>query len=141
MIKERQIAIGLVMKDGSLLMLERKDENPMWDRKWEFPGGKIEAGEDPHTAVCREVQEETGLLIESPEFLGLHSHDWNLPDGSILRVHLHCFLCTATTDTVIREVDHSYGHIWIDPKTIDTWNLLEANADLTKDLLWPRLQK
>lgn len=40
-----------------------------FSQQWSIPGGKIDFGEDPETAVKREAWEETGLVIEAPEFL------------------------------------------------------------------------
>lgn len=110
----------------------------MWDKKWEYPGGKIENGEEPISAVRREILEETGLSVEGIEFLGIHQHDWQLPD-EILRVHLHCFVSIASSDRVTIEPDAAYGFEWVSPAEIDQWDLLEPNARFTKLLLWPRL--
>src|SRR5258708_6408169 len=49
-----------------LLLLQRGGESTRFQGDWEFPGGKIDAGESPHQAVLREVREETGLLAEVP---------------------------------------------------------------------------
>ena len=59
-IKELDIAVGLVMRDGHLLLLQRKDEREIWDKQWEFPGGKIEkiewhALDDVHEVLTVEV--------------------------------------------------------------------------------------
>lgn len=136
--KVKEIAIGLVLFEGKLLMLQRKDKNLMWDRKWEYPGGKIEAGEAPSDAAKREIREETGLTVEDVEFLGMYQHDWHLPED-ILRVHLHCFMCETFVDLVTIEPHSAYAYEWIDPRKIDEWDLLEANADITKKLYWPRM--
>lgn len=52
-------ALGLVEHDGRLLMLNQRHRHG-----WTFPGGLLNRGEDAATAVVREVEEETGLLIE-----------------------------------------------------------------------------
>jgi len=136
---QKDIVIGLLLHEGRLLIIERKDENPLWNKKWEFPGGKIEQGEDPACAFLREVKEETGIDAKEPEFLGNHTHDWTLADGSIFRVHLHCFLSSVSEPNVVLEPNHASSYTWIEPQKIEEWDLLEANADLTKKLLWPRL--
>jgi 8-oxo-dGTP diphosphatase len=137
MLKEKQVALGMILREGKILIIERKDTNPQWDHKWEFPGGKVEPEETHYETLKREVLEETGLVIGETQFLGIHSHDWNLADGNTLRVHLHCHLAHTDQENVRLEDDHAYGYAWIDPKELKKWNLLEANLDLAQKLLWP----
>ena len=55
-----QVVAGVIERDGLLLICQRKaaDRHPL---KWEFPGGKVEPGEDPRTALARELEEELAL--------------------------------------------------------------------------------
>lgn len=131
--KEAQVALALIERNGNILLQQRRDENPLWDKKWEFPGGKINADELPHQAIRREILEETGLEVLSETLLGVHTHDWTLPD-TLLRVHLHVFLCTVREGEVQREERSCYTHAWVTPIDALSYDLLEANADLLKNL-------
>ncbi len=53
-------AVALVDKDGRVLLAQRPEGKSMAGL-WEFPGGKIEAGESPEAALIRELQEELGI--------------------------------------------------------------------------------
>ena len=53
-------AVALVDADGRVLIARRPDGKPMAGL-WEFPGGKVEAGERPETALLRELKEELGV--------------------------------------------------------------------------------
>ena len=58
-----------IVSDGRCLAAQRGPAMRL-PGKWEFPGGKIEHGEDPRAALAREVREELGLEIEVGELLG-----------------------------------------------------------------------
>ena len=53
-------AVALIDRDGRLLLAQRPEGKPMAGL-WEFPGGKIEPGETPETALIRELDEELGI--------------------------------------------------------------------------------
>ncbi len=129
--KEAHVALGVIERDGKILIAQRKDPNPLWDRKWEFPGGKVDAGETPEEAVVREIVEETGLSPFSATLLGTHTHDWTLTDH-VLRVNLHLFRCPVGEGDVVQEEKTAYGHAWVSPEEALAYDLLEANADLIK---------
>jgi FAD synthetase len=132
--KEAQVALGVVERDNLILIMQRKDKNPMWDGKWEFPGGKIDAGETPEQAVWREVTEETGLSPETVTPLGRHVHDWTMSDH-VMRVNLHLFRCPVGAGEVRREERSSHAHAWVSPEDALQYDLLEANADLIRKFL------
>jgi len=54
------VVAGLIEKDGRLLVCRRRRDqrHPL---QWEFPGGKVEPGEDPEAALARELEEELGI--------------------------------------------------------------------------------
>ncbi|WP_186456852.1 (deoxy)nucleoside triphosphate pyrophosphohydrolase [Sphingomonas suaedae] len=57
------VAAALVDGDGRVLVQQRPPGKPMAGL-WEFPGGKVDPGELPETALCRELEEELGISVE-----------------------------------------------------------------------------
>ena len=76
-----QISVGIIRNaTGEIYITQRAADSHM-AHKWEFPGGKIEAGETPEEAVIRELQEEVGIAATS-----LHQFDkleYQFPDRHI----------------------------------------------------------
>lgn len=61
------VAVGvLIQADGSFLLTSRP-QGKVYEGYWEFPGGKLEAGETVAQALRRELQEELGIVIDAPE--------------------------------------------------------------------------
>ena len=58
------VAVALVDEDGRVLVQQRPPGKPMAGL-WEFPGGKVEAGELPEAALIRELAEELGIAIDA----------------------------------------------------------------------------
>ncbi len=56
------VAAGVVCREGRIMICQRKPggHQPL---KWEFPGGKLEAGESPEQALARELREELGIEV------------------------------------------------------------------------------
>ena len=63
-----EVAVGiLIQNDGAFLLTSRPEGKP-YAGYWEFPGGKLEAGETVEQALLRELQEELGIAIQKTEF-------------------------------------------------------------------------
>ena len=57
------VVAGVLERDGEILICQRRPDQPH-ALKWEFPGGKVEAGETPEQALVRELREELGIEAE-----------------------------------------------------------------------------
>ena len=84
----------VIKSEGKILMIRASYGRG----KWTFPGGTIEKGESPEQAVIREVEEEVGLKISQPRYLGNFLSTWEHARDTI-----HCF--SAEADTDILKVD------------------------------------
>jgi 8-oxo-dGTP diphosphatase len=60
------VVTGLIVKDGKILMCQRREDKP-YPLHWEFPGGKVEAGESLLQALERELTEELAITITNAE--------------------------------------------------------------------------
>lgn len=57
------VAAALIDSDGRVLIAQRP-EGKQLAGQWEFPGGKVEEGETPETALIRELEEELGIVVK-----------------------------------------------------------------------------
>ena len=75
-------AVALIDRDGRLLLAKRPEGKPMAGL-WEFPGGKIEPGETPETALIRELDEELGINTNTSCLapLSFASHSYSASDN------------------------------------------------------------
>ena len=77
------LVMGAAIVHGGRLLAARRTSPPELAGGWEFPGGKVEEGEDPVAAVVREVAEELGCGIE---VTGMLAGEAPVRDGLTLRV-------------------------------------------------------
>jgi len=66
---ERLLVVGAAVVRGGQVLACRRTSPPVAAGRWEFPGGKVEQGEDPGAAVVREVVEELGCTVEVVDWL------------------------------------------------------------------------
>ena len=66
--------VAAVVRRGEALLLTRRPDRPGQRGQWEFPGGKVEAGEEEADALRREIAEELGCGLEVGPLLLRHHH-------------------------------------------------------------------
>ncbi len=82
------VTAAVIHRDGTVL-IARRPSHGLLGGLWEFPGGKLEAGEALPQGLEREIHEELGVSIEVGEPLGVYSHAY-----THFKVTLHAFACT-----------------------------------------------
>lgn len=71
----KTVTAAILVKDGKILIARRKADDRQAG-KWEFPGGKLEAGETPQACLQREMREEFGIRVAVGQFFGESIHDY-----------------------------------------------------------------
>ena len=81
-----EVVAAVMIREGKILIGQRKrtGRHPL---TWEFPGGKVEPGEDPRAALVRELREELGVEAVIGE--ELDSYEVGYGDGFQLRLHFY----------------------------------------------------
>ena len=70
------VAVGVLLQADGQFLLTSRPEGKVYAGYWEFPGGKLEAGESVEQALRRELQEELGITIGDQQALGHARSDW-----------------------------------------------------------------
>ena len=109
-VRQRLAAYGLVVSDRGVLATEFSDRTAV-PGMWGLPGGGIDPGENPATAVAREVFEETGQDIEITQFLDMQSDHWigHSPSGVVEDFHVVRLIYAARCDNPRDPVVHDVG--------------------------------
>ena len=123
----KRVVAALIVKDGKLLVCQRTRHQTM-PLKWEFPGGKIEDGEQPRAALRRELEEELGILATVGDEVKRIQHEY--PNGG--KVELRFFLVREyqkeIENLIFRDVR------WAEPRELPKYDFLEADLTLVGDL-------
>jgi 8-oxo-dGTP diphosphatase len=77
------VAAGVLIEAGRVLLTQRKAGAHLAGA-WELPGGKVEEGEDPRDALCRELDEEVGIAVEVGDVLDVTFHRYTDAGRTVL---------------------------------------------------------
>ena len=93
--KKVEVLAAVIINDQKILCVQRGTHKyPYLTNKWEFPGGKMEAGETEEQTIVREIREELHMDIHPKEKLLTVEHTY--PD---FHLTMHTYLCEAETNT------------------------------------------
>jgi len=123
----KRVVAGLIVRQGKLLVCQRTRHQTM-PLKWEFPGGKIEEGEQPRSALRRELEEELGILATIGDEVRRIQHEY--PNGG--KVELRFFIVREYQREVENRIFRDIQ--WAEPKDLPAYDFLEADLTLVKEL-------
>ncbi len=122
-------AAVLLRSDGSFLLAQRP-KGKVYEGYWEFPGGKIESGESPHHALCRELHEELGITVTT-------AYPWLIREFAYphATVKLHFFRVFAWQGEPHGQENQQLS--WQQLSEIQVTPILPANAPILRALSLP----
>ena len=123
----KRVVAALILKDDKILACQRTRHQVM-PLKWEFPGGKIEEGEQPRDALRRELEEELGIEAEIGNEVSRIVHHY--PGGGSVELRffeVHRYQ-GEIENRIFREVR------WVERSELTMLDFLEADLTLVRDL-------
>jgi len=128
----KQVVAALIIRDSKILICQRTEDQAM-PLKWEFPGGKVERDEDLKDALRRELEEELGIDAVIGRKVAAIQHTY--ANGTSLALYFY------RVDQFKREIQNRIFHDvrWVDRQELPTYDFLEADVKLVRDISAGRL--
>lgn len=119
--KTIEVVAAIILKESQVFATQRGyGEFQGW---WEFPGGKMEAGESPQVALKREIREELDAEIEVNELL--ETVEWDYPN---FHLTMHCFICNLLSESL--HLNEHEAATWLDLENLRSVKWLPADEIL-----------
>jgi 8-oxo-dGTP diphosphatase len=123
------VVCAVLSDEGGNTLLAQRPSHKHLGGLWEFPGGKVEAGESPEAALIREIREELGCDIAITRSLTRFHHDY----GGVV-IEMIPFVCALLAGT---SAPHPHEHMaiaWVSPTALSSYNLAPADWPVVKEL-------
>tara|TARA_B100001123_G_scaffold84114_1_gene96323 strand:+ start:1292 stop:1687 length:396 start_codon:yes stop_codon:yes gene_type:complete len=117
----------LQRRDGKILAAQRA-RNAHLPLKWEFPGGKVDEGEDPERCIVRELQEELGVTVEIIDRMEPNVHHYD--EKSVRLIPFWCDITQGHPTSLEHEQIE-----WISPDRLDTLDWCEADIPIVASVI------
>lgn len=127
MAERKLVVAGLIIGDGRVLITQRRADQSL-PLQWEFPGGKVEAGEAPVAALVRELREEIGVEVAVGRIWDVLFHAYPAFDLVML-----VYACRIV-DGEPRAVEVADLR-WVAPGELPSWDILPADRPLVQRLV------
>lgn len=119
--KKIEVVAAIIIRDGKVFATQRGYGE--WKDWWEFPGGKIEAGECPQEALVREIREELEAEIKVGELI--ETVEWDYP---AFHLTMHCFVCSLVSKSM--HLNEHEASAWLTRETLHSVKWLPADEGL-----------
>lgn len=123
--KQIEVVAAIIRKEGRIFATQRGYGE--WKDWWEFPGGKMEAGETAEEALKREIREELSTEISVDGLLCTVEYDYPK-----FHLTMHCYLCTLLTDAM--HLNEHEAARWLAKGELDSVKWLPADLQLIEQL-------
>ena len=123
----RYVAAALIVRGGEILICQRRADQPM-ALQWEFPGGKIEAGESPEQALARELDEELGIQATIGAHVTHIRHNYRHGGA----VDLQFFTVPNFAGELVNRIFQQLK--WVKLEDLPEYDFLPADRGLIRDL-------
>jgi 8-oxo-dGTP diphosphatase len=125
--RERKLVVaGLIIGEGQCLITQRRADQAL-PLQWEFPGGKVEAGEAPVAALARELREEIGVEVAVGRVWDVLFHAY--PAFDLVMLVYACRI-TRGEPRAVEVADLR----WVAPGELPAWDILPADRPLVQRL-------
>jgi len=127
-----EVAAAVILRDDGAFMLGRRPPGSVYAGYWEFPGGKVEAGETPRDALVRELHEELGIVVDTES-----AYPWIVREFAYPHAHvrLHFFRVVRWSGE-LRDLQHDALE-WQHAGNASVTPMLPANAPVLAALALP----
>ena len=122
-------ACALIDPDGRVLLAQRPEGKSMAGL-WEFPGGKVEAGERPEDTLIRELREELGIVVREECLAPLAFASHGYPDFHLL---MPLYVCRRWEGTVTPQEAQAIA--WVRPNRLRDYQMPPADEPLVSHLM------
>jgi 8-oxo-dGTP diphosphatase len=123
----KQVVAALIVRRRRILICQRTRHQTM-PLKWEFPGGKIEEGEQPRQALWRELEEELGIDAKIGEEVARIRHRYKSGGAVELRFYLVREYKGEIDNRIFRDVQ------WAKRSELPNYDFLDADLALVRDI-------
>ncbi len=119
---------AVIERDGSIFIGQRRPDqtHPL---KWEFPGGKVESGEEPEEALARELWEELHLMAVIGPEIARYPYSYREQPA----IHLIFFAVKEYSGSPENRIYHSTA--WVARHELPNWDFLEGDVRIVNQLL------
>lgn len=122
-LKRVEVVAAIIKKENEIFATQRGYGD--FKGGWEFPGGKIEAGESTEQALIREIKEELAVEIEVGELL--HTVEFDYPT---FHLTMHCFVCTLVSGELV--LNEHQAAKWLTKEMLDSVEWLPADVEVAE---------